>query len=81
MAGSLSHIVGSDGKFTMDLLDHMGDAREALEECFEIIYGLAKGNSKKISKICKKLGYPDPWRDRYGDDPTEPMKSSRKIKW
>lgn len=81
MAGSLSHIVGRDGTFRMDLIENMGDAREALEECFEIIYGLAKGNTSEISKVCKRLGYPDPWNNEYGDNPKLPMKSSGRIKW
>lgn len=37
MAGSLNHIVAEDGSFTMDLIESMGDAHEALEECHAII--------------------------------------------
>ncbi len=40
MAGSYKHIVGPNGEFTMDLIDNMGDAREALEECFAYIQRL-----------------------------------------
>jgi len=35
MAGSLEHITDEDGNFTMGCIDNMGDASEALEECFE----------------------------------------------
>lgn len=37
MAGSLAHITADDGTFTMDLIDNLGDAHEALEECFNTI--------------------------------------------
>lgn len=37
MAGSYRHLVGRDGKFTFDLIDNLGDAYEACEECFDII--------------------------------------------
>ena len=36
MAGSYSHI-NKNGEFTMDYIDNMGDAAEALEDCFVII--------------------------------------------
>ena len=34
MAGSRSHVTASDGSFTFDLIDHLGDAYEACEELF-----------------------------------------------
>lgn len=37
MAGSFNHIVDKQGAFTMSTIDNMGDAREALEECFDLI--------------------------------------------
>jgi hypothetical protein len=37
MAGSLKHIVAPDGTFTMDTIENLGDAHEALEECFDLI--------------------------------------------
>ena len=38
MAGSFNHLVGDDGMYRgTDLLDDMGDAGEALDECFFII--------------------------------------------
>jgi hypothetical protein len=43
MAGSYSHITtDKKGKFRgTELLDHMGDAYEALEECYGMIWFLA----------------------------------------
>lgn len=37
MAGSLRHIVSPDGSFSMDMIERMGEAEEALEECFDLI--------------------------------------------
>jgi hypothetical protein len=72
MAGSLNHIIDSNGKFCMDSIENLGDAYEALEECFMIIYELAGGDSKKISTVCQKYGFPDPWE--YPTDFKKPMK-------
>lgn len=74
MAGSLGHIVKSDGTFYMDMIENLGDAHEALEDCYRIIFNLAGGDTKKVSAACKDLGTVDPWDDKYGDDPREEMK-------
>ena len=37
MAGSYKMLVDEDGRFTMDLIENLGDAAEALEECVTII--------------------------------------------
>jgi hypothetical protein len=58
MAGSLNHIVANNGGFSMDLIENLGDAHEALEECFHIIRELTRGDMKKVNSVCKKLGYP-----------------------
>lgn len=58
MAGSLNHIVDDDGKFTMELIDNLGDAHEALEECFEIIRWLTSGDKAKVNNACHHLGFP-----------------------
>ena len=43
MAGSYGHIVGKDGGFRgVDLIDNLGDAYEALEECYGMIWWLAQ---------------------------------------
>ena len=34
MAGSIDHIVDDGGEFRMELIENMGDATEALEDCF-----------------------------------------------
>jgi hypothetical protein len=70
MAGSLSHICGEDG-FTMDLIENLEDAHEALEECYNIIARLAERryadgvgdgtiNMSRINSICDELHYPHP---------------------
>ena len=74
MAGSLNHLVGADGKFTMDLIENLGDAHEALEECFRPIHYLAEGDSDRIGNACNALGFPNPWDDEYGDDPKDPKR-------
>ena len=33
MAGSLKHLIDDDGNFAFDLIDNMGDAHEACEDC------------------------------------------------
>lgn len=48
MAGSYRHIINKDGSFCgTDLLDHMGDAYEALEDCYNIIQKLKKRKKTK----------------------------------
>jgi hypothetical protein len=38
MAGSYRHITNGDGSFRgVELLDNLGDACEALEECYDMI--------------------------------------------
>lgn len=60
MAGSLNHIVGKRGRFKLDTIDNMGDAAEALEECFGIIYQLSNnGNKDIINEACKEFNYPE----------------------
>jgi len=73
MAGSLSHIVNEDGKFTMDLIENLRDAWEALDECFVLIYELADGDSERISAACRKHNFPDPWKNEFGDNPKASM--------
>ena len=61
MAGSLNHIIDSDGTFTMDLIDNLGEAHEALEECFNLIIELSEGNMLLVSRACRACNYPDPY--------------------
>jgi len=74
MSGSLSHIIDTDGTFSMSLIENLGDAYEALEECYQLIYTLAGGDTEKVRAACKELDIVDPWLDEYGDDPRLPMR-------
>lgn len=57
MAGSYRHITNRDGSFRgIDLIDNLGDAHEALEECYFMIAHLTKDNKQKIFEA---------WRDGY----------------
>jgi len=67
MAGSFNHIVDDDGKFTMDTIENLGDAHEALEDCYRIIYTLADGDTKKISNVCDEIETVNPWDISYDD--------------
>lgn len=49
MAGSYRHITDHDNKFRgIDLIDHLGDAYEALEECYDMIAFLTNNDKQKI---------------------------------
>lgn len=49
MAGSYQHIVRSDGSFQgTELIDNLGDAYEALEECYDMIQQLTGGDKTRI---------------------------------
>ncbi len=70
MAGSLNHIVDESGAFTMDSIENMGDAHEALEECFDIVAELLATGVSNIdrdhdtaawlSAVCKRAKAPFP---------------------
>jgi len=47
------------------VIGNLGDAYEALEECFAIIFMLADGNTDRVSWACEELGFPDPWDGAY----------------
>ena len=47
MAGSLSHLTDKNGEFCFELIDNLGDAEEACEECFNRIREL-KVEKEKI---------------------------------
>lgn len=60
MAGSYQHIVNKDGSFIgVELLDNLGDAWEALEECYDMIQYLTKGKDQRrkiyLSWLCGHL--------------------------
>jgi hypothetical protein len=58
MAGSYYHITDDEGKFIgTELIDNLGDAYEALEECYGMIMYLTGGDKDKISDA--ELHYKD----------------------
>ncbi|KKN96754.1 hypothetical protein LCGC14_0163980 [marine sediment metagenome] len=66
MAGSFASIVDDRGRFRMDLIENLGDAEEALRECFHIIRALAEsaagpggveGDMFPISNVCQRLRF------------------------
>ena len=61
MAGSLNHLIDRDGKFRISLIENLGDAQEALEECMAIIRDLSGNRSEVVSRSCRFLGLVDPW--------------------
>lgn len=64
MSGSFNHIVDDDGTFNPGLLEDFDEAAEALDECYQLIFTLADGDSKNISKACEMLGIVDPWHKK-----------------
>ncbi len=58
MAGSLNHIVSDAGQFRMGSIENMGDAHEALDECFKIILELTGGNKEDVNRVLDKLRFP-----------------------
>ncbi len=83
MAGSLNHIIDEDGTFQMDLIENLGDAHEALEECFHVIRVLVGGDMDLVSAACDELNFPDPYdKERYPQDPTPaPMTTGGKDRY
>lgn len=48
MAGSYHHIINNDGSFRgTELIDNLGDAYEALEECYDMIQWLTNGGDRQ----------------------------------
>ena len=60
MAGSLNHMVTSDGGFNFDHIENMGDAHEACMACFDIIAFLAEGNPDSLKAACSAARDPFP---------------------
>lgn len=49
MAGSFRHVVDEDVQFRgTELLDHLGDAYEALEEMYDMLMWLTDGDKKAL---------------------------------
>lgn len=53
MAGSYRHIINRDGSFIGDdlteMIENLGDAHEALEECYDMIQYLTGGDKHRIA--------------------------------
>ena len=50
MAGSYRHITDKDNNFIgIDLIENLGDAHEALEECWHLINILSENDKDKIA--------------------------------
>lgn len=59
MAGSLNHIVNpKDGTFRMGGIENLGDAHEALDECFKLIYKLSHGDIDIVNASLRGIGPP-----------------------
>ncbi len=55
MAGSYRHIVNSRNEFRgVELIDDLGDAYEALEECYDIIRHLSGDDKAKIHEAWRE---------------------------
>ena len=42
----------------MGLIENLGDAHEALDECFKIIMELTGGDKEKVNEVCRRLRLP-----------------------
>ena len=63
MAGSLNHTVNDEGAFTMETIENLGDAHEALEQCFDIIAYLLEGRQNArlaLELACRRAHAPIP---------------------
>lgn len=68
MAGSLNHIVDENtGRFRMDLIENLGDAYEALEDCFELIREMTGGDMELVNMLCDDTGQPHIQHDMKGE--------------
>lgn len=57
MAGSLNHIVNpDDGTFRIGAIENIGDAHEALDECFKLIYKLSRGDINIVNDHLRGIG-------------------------
>ena len=55
MAGSWGHIVADDGRFRgTELIENLGDAYEALEECYGIVMVLSGGDQEQIADAARR---------------------------
>lgn len=65
MAGSLNHIVDDDGNFDPSFIEDLGEAGEAMEECFDVIGALLTmiqpdphAQLSVLNAVLESLNYP-----------------------
>ena len=58
MSGSFASIVGDDGEFRVDFIENLGDAHEALEQCFSIIHFFTAGKPENVNVACDLYNFP-----------------------
>ena len=74
MAGSLRHVTNNDGTFSgSDLIENLGDAHEALEECVAVIRDLAGGDLEAIAAAH--------WRWVESHNPNHGLNTSAEAYW
>jgi len=76
MAGSFHHIINDRGDFIgTSLIDNLGDAYEALEECWSFIHILSNGDLTKLSdthiEYLKRTN--GNWKDAQNDNYITPL--------
>jgi len=72
MAGSINHITDENGKFTMKYIENLGDAHEALEECFNEI--------QRLKKICQEFIWAEENPVEYKTEMTRLREENRSLK-
>lgn len=68
MSGSFDMLVGrgdskTPGEFTMEHIATMDDAKQALSQCYDIIYVLAGGDTDQVRATCERLEIRQPVTD------------------
>jgi len=64
MAGSLSHLIDKKtGGFRFDLIENMGDAYEACEECVAVIKSMREAIQKAEGELNQLEQFLDNWYD------------------
>ncbi len=68
MAGSYAHIVDKDNNFIgIELIDNLGDAWEALEECYNMIQYLTGGDRNKLAEAVNSATHSNYTAETYLD--------------
>jgi hypothetical protein len=70
MAGSYRHVVDKDGEFIgVELIDNLGDAYEALEEMYDMIQHLSRGDRVQIHEAWRTGHYAKRMPERLAEEP------------